>query len=71
LKGKRKQYTPQFTFKVVLESLERDTTMEEVCRKFGVSSSMISRWRQAFQQHGPGLFADQPWSHEVKKSSGI
>jgi transposase-like protein len=55
----------------VLESLQRDTTLEEVCRKFGVSSSMISRWRQAFQQHGPGLFADQPWSHEAKKSTGI
>jgi transposase-like protein len=48
--GKRKQYTPEFKFKVVLESLQRDTTMEEVCRKFGVSSSMISRWRQAFQR---------------------
>jgi transposase-like protein len=59
MKEERKQYTPQFTFKVVLESLQRDTTMEEVCRKFGVSSSMISRWRQAFQQKGPGLFADQ------------
>ena len=56
--GKRKQYTPEFKFKVVLESLQRDTTMEEVCRKFGVSSSRISRWRQAFQQKGPELFAD-------------
>jgi transposase len=71
MKGKRKQYMPQFTFKVVLESLQRDTTTEEVCRKFGVSSSMISRWRQAFQQHGPWLIGEQPWSHEAKKSSGI
>jgi transposase len=59
MKGKRKLYTPQFKFKVVLESLQRDTTLEEICCKFGVSSSMISRWRQAFQQYGPGLFADQ------------
>jgi transposase len=35
MKGKRKQYTPEFKFKVLLESLERDTTMEEVCRKLG------------------------------------
>jgi transposase-like protein len=47
--GKRKQYTPEFKLKVVLESLQRDTTIEEVCRKFEVSSSMVSRWRQAFQ----------------------
>ncbi len=58
--GKRKQYSPpEFKFKVALESLQRDTTIEEVCRKFGVSSSMVSRWRQAFQQLGPEAFTDQ------------
>ena len=36
--GKRKQYTPEFKFKVVLESLQRDTTLEEVCRKYSVTS---------------------------------
>jgi transposase-like protein len=54
----------------VLESLQRDTTMEEVCRKFGVSSSRISRWRQAFQQHGPGLFADQRDPMRRRKALG-
>jgi len=42
--GKRKQYTPEFKFKVVLESLQRDTTLEEVCRKYSVSSSMSVAW---------------------------
>ncbi|SRR5258708_1530790 len=56
---KRKQYSPEFKFKVVMESMQRDTTIEEVCRKFEVSSSMISRWRQAFQQRGPEIFVDQ------------
>jgi transposase len=44
---------------VVLESLQRDTTLEEVCRKYSVSSSMLSRWRQAFQQQGPEIFSEQ------------
>jgi transposase len=57
--GKRKQYTPEFKFKVVLESLQRDSTLEEVCRKYSVTSSMVSRWRQAFQQKGPEIFRDQ------------
>ena len=26
--GKSKQYTPEFKFKIVLESLQRDTTLE-------------------------------------------
>ncbi len=42
-----------------MESFQRDTTLEEVCRKFGLASSVISRWRQDFQQHGPEVFADK------------
>ena len=68
--GKRKQYTPEFKFKVVLESLQRDTTLEEVCRKYSVSSSMVSRWRQAFQQKGPEIFADQRDPASRSKAQG-
>jgi transposase len=54
----------------MLESLQRDTTMEEVCCMFEVSSSRISRWRKAFQQQGPGLFADQRDSMRQRKALG-
>jgi transposase len=54
--SKRKQYTPEFKFKVVMESFQRETTIEAVCRKFGVPNSVVSRWRQEFQQNGPGVF---------------
>lgn len=57
--GKRKQYSAEFKFKVVLESLQRDTTIEEVCHKFAVPSSVVSRWRQEFQQNGPQVFLDK------------
>ncbi|GHO54179.1 hypothetical protein KSB_26540 [Ktedonobacter robiniae] len=30
--GKRKQYDPEFKLKVVMESFQRETTLEEVCR---------------------------------------
>ncbi len=68
--GKRKQYSPEFKLKVVLESLQRDTTLEEVCRKFEVSSSMLSRWRQAFQQRGVEVFADQSDPANRAKAQG-
>jgi transposase-like protein len=47
--NKRKNYTPEFKLKVVLESMQRDTTQEEVCKKFGIASSMIHRWKKEFQ----------------------
>ncbi len=56
---KRKQYTSEFKAKVVLESLQRDTTIEEVRKKYGVSTSMIHRWREEFKQNLPLLFGDK------------
>src|SRR5438067_12779276 len=56
---KRKQYTPEFKAKVVLESLQRDTTIQEVRKKYGVSNSMIRRWREQFQKNLPLLLGDK------------
>jgi len=55
----RKQYTPEFKLKVVLESLQRETTLEEVRKKFGVTNSMIHRWRQEFQAKAVDIFVDK------------
>jgi transposase-like protein len=57
--NKRKQYTPEFKLKVVLESFQRDTTLEEVCKQFGISNSMIHRWRKEFQAKTAGIFVDK------------
>ena len=59
MEKKRNQYTPAFKLKVVLESLQRDTTLEEVRKKFGVSTSLIHRWRQEFQAKAADLFVDK------------
>lgn len=56
---KRKSYTPEFKLKVVLESMQHDTTQEEVCQKFGIVSSMIYRWRKKFQAHAASIFHDK------------
>ncbi len=55
----RKQYTAEFKLKVVLESLQRDTTIEEVRKKFGISTSVIHRWRQEFQAKAATIFVDK------------
>ncbi len=50
---------PSGSAKVVLESYQRDTTIEAVRKKFGASNSMIHRWRQEFQSNLPLLFTDK------------
>ncbi len=53
-----KSYTADFKVKAVLESLQRDTTLEAVCQRFGVSRSQLMRWRQEFAEKAPDLFRD-------------
>jgi len=67
---KRKSYTPEFKLKVVLESLQRDTTQEEVCQKFGLSSSMIHRWRKEFQTNAAAVFYDKRDPKQKAHSQG-
>jgi transposase len=53
-----KSYSADFKVKAVLESLQRDTTLEGVCQRFGVSRSQLMRWRQEFQEKAPDVFRD-------------
>jgi transposase len=66
----RKQYTPEFKLKVVLESLQRETTLEEVRTKFGVSTSMIHRWRQEFQAKAATIFVDKRDPKQKAQAAG-
>ncbi len=68
--GKHKQYTAEFKFKVVMESFQRDTTIEAVCRKFDVPSSVVSRWRQEFQQNGQEVFEGKRKKSERDQAPG-
>jgi transposase-like protein len=56
---KRTQDDPAFTCTVVMESVQRETTLEEVCRTVEVCASVVSRWRQAFHQRGPEVLSNQ------------
>ncbi len=58
-KIQRRHFTPEFKLQVVLESLQRDTTIETVCRKYGIVTSVVVRWRQEFKRRAAEVFADK------------
>ena len=68
--SKRKSYTPEYKLKVVLESMQRDTTQEEVCKKFGIASSMLHRWRKEFQANAAGVFQDKRDPKQKARAQG-
>ena len=68
--GETKAVYARVQIQIVLESLQRDTTLEEVCRKYTVSSSMVSRWGQALHEIGPEIFRDQRDPMSRRKALG-
>ena len=48
--NRRKSYTPEQKLKIVLESFQRDTTIDAVRIKYGIASSALHRWREEFKK---------------------
>lgn len=64
----RKIYTNDFKLTVVLESLQRDTTLEKVRTRFRVSVPTIHQWKKQFLRSASQAFSTQT-SKEKKDSS--
>lgn len=68
--NQRRSFTPEFKLQVVLESLQRDTTIEATCRKYGISSSVVMRWRVEFKKRASEVFYDKRNIQQRLKSQG-
>jgi len=67
----RKQYAAEFKLKVVMESFQHDTTQDEVCRKFSISSSTLHRWRNEFQEQAAKIFLDKRDPRKKAQANGF
>ena len=71
MENQRKTYSPEFKLKVVLESLQRDTTLEAVCQRFGVSKSMVRSFRQDFQANAATALLDKRHPKRDRRGAGL
>lgn len=55
----KRVFSPQQKLEIVMESFQRDTTIEAVCRKFGLVRSLIHRWRDEFRLRASEVFVDK------------
>ena len=53
-----RKYSPEFKARVVLESLRGDVSQAEICRRYGIASDQLSRWRKKLIEQAPKLFSD-------------
>jgi len=70
LSRSRREFTPEFKLKAVLESMQRDTTIEEVRRKYDLSWSVLNRWRKEFRDSASQVFVDKRNPGDKAKSRG-
>ena len=57
--GKRRTFSPGFKFEAVLDMVRGEKTLAQICRERDISESLLYKWRDAFFERAPSLFADQ------------
>ena len=54
--GKQKKYDPEFKSQVVLSLLSGKMSMAQVCKKYTLRDSLVSRWKSQFLEKAPEIF---------------
>ncbi len=57
--SKRRHWTPKQKLEIVLESLQSDQQVAEICRREGLSPNMVYKWRQQLLGSADAVFADK------------
>ena len=53
---KRRQFTPEFKARLVLDILTGVQSQAEVCRKHGLGSNLVALWKTAFLERAHLIF---------------
>jgi putative transposase len=53
---KRKKYSSQFKFKVALEAVKGQQTLNEIASKHSVHPNQVSTWKKQLLEEGPTVF---------------
>src|SRR5680860_426478 len=53
---KRRSFTGRQRIEIVLEGLQSDASVSDVCRKHGISATLYYRWRDQLYSHADRLF---------------
>lgn len=53
---KRRSYSAEFKFQIVLEILRGEKSAAQICRDHNLRENLLSRWKQAFLERGASIF---------------
>ena len=55
---KRRNFSPQFKFETVMESLRGEKSKAQICREQNITDSLLYRWEQEFIEKAPAVFTN-------------
>ena len=55
----KKNYTPEFKAKIVLELLREELTLGQLAAGYGIHPNLVSKWRNTVMEGLPELLADK------------
>ena len=58
MKQNRRQHSPSFKARVVLEALKGEETIVELAHRFEVHSTQIHKWKKSLSEGAAGIFGD-------------
>ncbi len=67
MSGKRKSYTPEFKTKVVLELLEGEKTVSQLCSEYGILPASLKAWKKQFLENASLAFDKSAVVKEYKE----
>ena len=56
----RRKWTPSRKLQIVIETLQSDTKLAEVCRREGVSPNLVYKWRKQLMSSAEAIFNRKP-----------
>jgi transposase len=57
---RRRKWTPAQKLRIVIETLQSDAKLAEICRREGVSPTMVYKWRKQLMASAETVFRPKP-----------
>ena len=65
---KRKQYTPEYKAKIVLETLKEEMMIGEIANREQISRTQLQNWKREFLENSSRVFAQNKVERESMQS---
>lgn len=64
--SKKKKWSSEAKFKIALEAIKGEITLNELCKKYEVAPSQVHAWKKQLLEHGSELFKKSEKESKIK-----